>query len=76
MNSKPNPIKKKLDGVEAKMVSGALERSGWRLTTASKLLGIPLSTLQYAIKRNKKLMKAYARHGHGRGRPFGRRKPK
>jgi hypothetical protein len=75
MHGKKNRLKKKLDGLEAKMVAEAFERNGWRLGLTAESLGMPLSTLQYIVKRNTKLEKAYKKHGHGRGRPFGKRKP-
>lgn len=76
MQIKKNRLKKKLDDTEAKIVSEALKRNKWRLASAARALGLPPSTLQSIIKRNAKLSQAYAKRGHGRGRPFGKRKPK
>lgn len=74
MDSKKNRLKKKLGNVQNKMISEALERNGWRLTLTSKFLDVPLSTLQSIIKRDTKLSRAYRKHGHGRGRPYSKRK--
>lgn len=52
---------------EKALVRAALERSGWTLAGAARLLGCPLQTLQYRIRVLHPDLEA-ERHAHQRGK--------
>lgn len=45
------PLRSNLTAAEREAVRQALERSGWNLSEAARVLGLPRQTLQYRIKR-------------------------